>query len=141
MLDYKDFLDSLLNKTTTTTTTTTCGGSCSSGSSTPLTDCSPLNVDFLPNMCSEDEFSSLCAEYERSIGTMSLFVKGRLKEWLGTLDVYSISYAIGEAAGAPRPSWRYCEAILWRLYREETKVNEMASRPSRRSAPPPKLGF
>lgn len=136
-----DFTEYLSNKTTTTTTTTTGSSSGSSGSSSLLTECSPLDVDFLPNVCSEEEFSALCGEYERSIGNLSLFVKSRIREWLGSMDVYSISYAIGEAAGAPRPSWRYCEAILWRLYREETKVDEMSSRPSRRSAPPRKLGF
>ncbi len=136
-----DFTDYLSNKTTTTTTTTTGSSSSGSSSSTLLTDCSPLDVDFLPNMCSEEEFSALCGEYERSIGNLSLFVKTRIKEWLGSLDVLSISYAIGEAAGAPRPSWRYCEAILWRLYREETKADEMIDRPSQRRVPPRKLGF
>lgn len=135
-----DFTENVSKKTTTTTTTTTCSSGCS-GSGGLLTDCSPLVINFLPNTCSEEQFSALCDEYERSIGNLSLFIKARIKEWLGTLDIFSISYAIGEAAGAPRPSWRYCEAILLRLYREGARSDDMVARPSQQRVPPRKIDF
>ncbi len=133
-MDLQEHL--LSEKTTTTTTTSTTTG----GGGGLLTDCSALEGQFLPNVRSEEEFSLVCDEYERSIGPMSLYIRSRLKERCKTLDYVDVSYAIGETAGAPRPSWRYCEAILWRLYQDNADVMGMLKH-SQRRVPPRKLGF
>jgi len=132
-----DFQERLLSEKTTTTTTTS---SSTGGGGGLLTDCSMLTDDFLPNACSNDEFLMICDEFERSIGPMSLYIRSRLKEWCKTLDSLDVSYAIGETAGAPRPSWRYCEAILWRLYKDNGDVLALSKR-SQQRVPPRKLGF
>lgn len=136
-MDFQKRLLSEKTTTTTTSSTTTGGGGCGGGL---LTDCSMQVNEFLPNACSDDEFLMICDEFERGIGPMSLYIRRRLKEWCEALDYPDVSYAIGETAGAPRPSWRYCEAILWRLYKDNSEVLAF-SRRSQQRVPPRKLGF
>lgn len=105
------------NRTRTTTTTTTSRSSSSSTIACARAREAELNV----------QVEDLKEIYRRSIGqAMSEICAQSLRHRLegGTPFIYYV-YALNEAAFAPRPSWRYVEAIVRRLTSQAAKEEDI----------------
>lgn len=92
-----------------TTTTTT-----SSSTTTTTTTTTPTTTDHAEEI-RQNDWEILLDEYTNAINRPTMFIANRLLTWYDELGADAVSYAITETAGAPRPSWAYCEAILRRV--------------------------
>ena len=66
----------------------------------------------------DERFDMLCMEYRSCIGTVTPYIEDQLIYWFNTLSDVILTYAIHQTAMAPRPSWRYCLAIINRCMRQ-----------------------
>lgn len=88
-----------------TTTTTT---------SHSLTSSSTTTGDRTDRIRQQD-WKILLRDYEQKVNRPTPYIAQQLLKWYDKMDVNAVLYAINETAGAPRPSWAYCNAILTRV--------------------------
>lgn len=66
----------------------------------------------------QQEWKILLQDYEQKVNSPTPYIAQQLLYWYNKLDINAVSYAITETAGAPRPSWAYCNAVLTRVNRD-----------------------
>lgn len=91
-------------KSTTTTSTHSLSSSTTTGGST--------------DRIRQQEWKILLQDYEQKVNSPTPYIAQQLLYWYNRLDINAVSYAITETAGAPRPSWAYCSAVLTRVSRD-----------------------
>lgn len=80
-----------------------------------------VDISSTTTTTSTPEYQFLLTKYEQCVNKPSPYIRKRIADYLDLLWDDEIDYAIEQTAGAPRPSWSYCEAILKRLVRENQR--------------------
>lgn len=75
----------------------------------------------IPDSVINEEMNDLREEWRQNLaGDMPAWLQRKLRERIAEgLDYLVVVYALREAGMAPRPSWKYAEAVLLRCLREK----------------------
>lgn len=130
-------IENTITPTSTTSTTTT-----SSTTSTTTSSTTPSSSSTTTRARVREEWQQtielVMAEAEQSIGQrVTPYIRQELVGWLHMMAPEVIIYALHETARAPRPAWRYTQAILARCREQGITDSVMLSMQSKPAAAKP----